>query len=283
MPITIMRDGNAEEVLSYLTQGKFDFQLTSSNYTTRVNSELVNRTFVQTIQSNKTFAAFAKLKKDLKAFTVPNISVEQVRYFEHDFKKDFYHPEVINIDLKSAYARIFFNDKMITDKTFKYISKLKKQERLAAVGMLASRKKVFQFKDGKPVSYEENISELSGFFFYSVKRIQEIMSELKRICDEKYLFTWVDGIYLIPDEQTIKNCVQYLESIKFPFSTDTLQNFKISILEKNTYVTFQKKGISKRFYLPSISSEFKKVTMEAIILVNQNKKQNEKSKIKNPR
>src|SRR6478672_849601 len=143
MPVTLMRGGNAEDLLEYLTIGRFEFELVSSNYTTKIKSEIINRTFVATMQTKRTFAAFAKLKADLQNFPVPNIRPESVRYFEHDFKKDVFHNQVINIDLKSAYARIFFNDKMISSKTFKYFQTCKKQERLASVGMLASRKKIF--------------------------------------------------------------------------------------------------------------------------------------------
>jgi hypothetical protein len=280
MPTTLMRNGNAQEIIDFLTTGKFVFELSSSNYTTKIKSELVNRTFVLTMQSKRTFAAFAKLKADLKNFEVPNIAPESVRYFHHDFKKDANHNTVINIDLKSAYARIFFNDKMISPETFKYFNSCKKQERLASVGMLASRKKIFQFKNGKPISYVEQVSPLSGFFFYCVKRTQEIMQELKAICGQHYLFTWVDGIYFIPDEGVLQKCVEYLQSVNFLFSCDTLEDFKVKILRNKTYLTFKKEGKLKRFNLPSSSSNFKKIIMEAIISLNK-QKQNEKSKIKN--
>lgn len=281
MPVTLMRNGNCQQLIDYLTSGKFNFEMTSSNYTTKLKSEIINRTFVATKQSKRTFAAFAKLKSDLKNLKVPNVPAESVRYFEHDFRKDSYFPEVVNIDLKSAYARIFYNDKMITEETFKYFNSCKKQERLASVGMLASRKKVFQFENGKPVSYVENISELSGFFFYCVKRTHEIMSELKRICGDKYLFTWVDGIYFLPDEKVLSECIQYLESVNFLFTKENLQDFTVKIFKNKAFLTFKKDGKLKRFNLPSASSEFRKVIMESIIEINKNK-QNEKSKIKNP-
>lgn len=277
---TLMRNHNAERLVNYLNDCGFEFELSSSNYTTKITSEIVTQTFVLNMQSLRTFAAFARLKKDLSDKQVPNIQPEQVRYFEHDFKKDAFHDEVMNIDLKSAYARVFLIDKMIQKETFDYFSTCRKQERLASIGMLASRKKIFKFKDGKPISYVEQISPLSGFFFYCVKRTQEIMAELKNICGQKYLFTWVDGIYFLKDEQIAKQCEEYLNSIDFLFSKEVLNKFRVVVMKDNCHIYFYKDEKLKTFCLPSMQSEFKKVIMESIILLNKQNK-DEKSKAEN--
>jgi len=51
---------------------------------------------------------------------------------------------IFNIDIKSAYATILKNDGLITQKTFDFINRLPKQERLTAVGMLAGKKNIFE-------------------------------------------------------------------------------------------------------------------------------------------
>lgn len=280
MALILNRKGNCESLVDYLVQGEFDFKMVCSNYTTRLESEIINLTFSANRQNKRTFAAYSKLKSDLNKVKTPNVNSSEVRYFEHNFNKDAYFQKVINIDLKSAYTTILFNDKMITEKTHDYISNCKKQERLAAVGMLASRKRIFEFKNGNPISFKEEKSIYSGFFFYCVKRTSEIMDELKKICGQNYLFTWVDGIYFLPNEDIVRDCMEYLNNIAFNFHIDILTNFSVVLKMEKPFVTFKKGNGIKKFNLPAVSSEYRKIIMEATMLYNKTNK-NEKSKIKN--
>lgn len=280
-----MRNGNAREYLFFLTDLGLDFMLQCSNYTMKatVNSKnsILNKTYVANLQSKRTFAAFAKIKSDIKTKEIPPIKNKDVKYFQHDFKSDTSIPEVWNIDIKSAYATILFNEKYISEDTFKYLCSLTKQERLASVGMLASKKKIFEFKRGNPIQIGEKVAETSGIFFYAVHRTFEIMDELKRICGQNYLFTWVDGIYFKPDEKVLLDCLQALEKFKLQYKAEVLTDFTIKI--KSTYIDlkFFKEGKVKIFKLPSADTEFKSILMDATILYNSKIKTNEKSKIKN--
>jgi len=280
MSISLLKNGNCQALLNYLIKGEFDFELSCSNYTTGIRSDIINMKFVSKKHNPKTFSAFAKLKADLKNLPIPNITTESVRYFEHDFRKNCYYPEVINIDLKSAYSRILYIDKLISDDTFSYFNGLEKQERLAAVGMLAGRKRIFVFEKGKPISHKEEVNPMSGFFFYCVKRTQEIMAELKKICEQNYLFTWVDGIYFLPDKKIVKKCEDYLNEIKFLYRIDNLQDFRIIMSNEKPFLTFIKNGELKKFNLPAIQTAFKRIIIDSIIEIK--KQENEKSKIKNP-
>ena len=271
MPPILMRMGNARAHITYLIASHLNFILTSSNYTTAVETEYSKDKYVQTMQSNRTFACFAKLKKDLKDKKIPNVTREEVRYFQHDFKKNAKYEKVYNIDIKSAYATILYIDGFITKDTFEYIQKCSKQERLASVGMLASRKKIFQFKKGLPITEEEVISEKSGLFFYAVKRTFEIMDELKRICGSNYLYTWVDGIYFLPCDRIKKECISLLEDNSFKCSFDVLSKFEINIKTDHTIVTFKKDDKKKIFNLPSQITEFKRIMIDAVQNISKSK------------
>lgn len=260
-----MRMGNARAEILMLQECKMDFLLTSSNYTTQIEYGEVKDKFVQTMQSNRTFACFAKLKSQLKDKIIPEVRKEDVLYFHHNFDRDIYIDTVYNIDLKSAYATILFNDSFIDEKTYRYICESKKQERLASVGMLASRKKVFQFKSGSPISEQEIVSDKSGLFFYAVKRTYEIMSTLQKACGSNYLYTWVDGIYFLPDEKAKRYCLWYLKQHHFNASFDVLTEFEVKIREDTTVVTFKKDGKRKVFNLPSPMTEFKRIMMDAVL------------------
>jgi hypothetical protein len=281
MSITLMRKGNAKEYIQFMRNSKLPFQLSCSNYTTRLKAGELSKTFVANMQSKRTFAAYAKIKSDLKDKPVPKINQDTLIYFQHDFKKDIYIDEVVNIDIRSAYATVLFNDGLISKETFAYLAKIKKHERLASVGMLASRKKNFEFVNGEPVSMEEVVSETSGFFFHAIKRTHELMNNLKKLCGNNYLFTWVDGIYFLPDPEAISKCLQELEQHNFEYKVENLTEFDVSIKQHKILVTFKKEGESKIFNLPSPTSEFKSIIVDSLIsLNNQKAKQNEKSKIK---
>lgn len=285
MQTSLMRKGNARAFMQYLIDSKVPFDMTCSNYTITVEAGEIARKFVAVMQTNRTFAAFSKIKSNVKAIEPPIIKREDIVYFVHDFKKNAFYSNVINIDLKSCYATVLFNDGMITEDTFNYLSKCNKQERLASVGMLASKKKKFKFNSGEIYDFDETVSPTSPFFFYAVKRTYEIMSELRAIIGQSYLFTWVDGIYF-SDPSKAKACEDYLTSIGFRYTTEELKDFDLKVLEHKIMLVFQKyndkKGCfsPKAFNLPSLTTEFKSLTLNAIMHLNYKNKNYETSKSK---
>lgn len=265
-----------DEFINALIDMKANFETYCSNYAVKVvtDEQIIN--FTSNEQNRQTFAAYAKLKHDLKDLRKPNINQNDVTYFLHDFRQPLYVERVVNLDLKSAYANILFMDGLITKDTFKYLAKLQKKDRLSAVGMLASRKEVFEYSRGVVQAKREERSEFSSFFFYAVKRTFEIMSELKKICGKSYLFTWVDGIYFLPDADVKKNCESYLKEIKFPYSGEELNEFEVKFLQRSIKVSFLKKttdGPKRKFFdLPIQESAYHKL-MRSEIFINNKQKQ----------
>lgn len=225
----------------------------------------MDRKFVYSLQSNQTFAAYAKVKKDVKDKPPPEINKEELVYFVHDFKESCSIDRVYNIDLKSAYATILFKDEIITQDTFSYLSRLPKHDRLAAVGMLASRKKSFSFdKQGTIRTYEETISKLENFFYYAVQRTFEIMCDLRRILGADYLFTWVDGIYFRPTMEGLIQCEDYLRRIGFRYSEEILTDWQVRVVKGAVKLFFVKEGKIKSFSLPARESEFVSIMADAM-------------------
>lgn len=277
MQTYLLRMGNARAYRNYLLDSGTPFQMTCSNYTIKVECEEEGKKFIATQQSKRTFAAFSKIKKDVKDKPVPDITSDELIYFEHDFRSPMYIERVINIDLKSAYATILFNDGFITKETFDYLKKASKDERLASVGMLASRKRIFNFDNGQPIGeVEEIVSKNAPFFFYAVKKTYAIMSELKRICGPSYYYTWVDGIYFEPGNSgVLSDCMEYLQSTDLLYSVDILTEFEVEIKKHKAVITFKKDGKNKIFQLPTLPTEFKRLTLDAILLSNKKLKKNE--------
>lgn len=239
--------------VEFIKTSGFPYELEISNYTTKIKSELYEMQFLQSMRSKQCFAAFAKVKSDVvKHADPPKVDSSEVRYFEHDFKFNYFSEEVINIDLKSAYAAALYNAKILRDETFAYLSRIPKMDRLASVGMLASKKHCFTYSaDGKIINYEKKISPHQSYFYFAVKEVQRIMDTLKMICENDYLFTWVDGIYIKPGSEKVFECFKYLESERFNYHVEKLQNFNVKVTDKKVMIDFQKDGNTKYFTIPS--------------------------------
>lgn len=274
----LLRGNNARAYMNYLKKIGIPFEMFISNYQVLFKTETFEKKFVHSMQGNRVFACYAKIKKDVKNKPTPNIDRERLSYFVHDFKTDCFIGDVINIDLKSAYATVLYRDGYISRDTFDYISAGSKQERLVSVGMLASRKQHFKFDAGNIIFNDEIISEFSNYFFYAVKRTSEIMGDLKTICGNNYLFTWVDGIYLLPNANTVQQCEDYLQENNFLYTTELLRDFDVKITNKQVCVNFlkysnsKKQWVPKPFNLPTINSEFKRLIVEAILSKHKTKK-----------
>ena len=243
---------DSEKVEIYIDlhrQLKIPYKITLSNYTTRIKSEAYDLHFMKQEQSNRTFAAFAKCKKDCLKKPLPIIQKDKLKYFSHKFKEgNFYADTIYNFDLKSAYAQILFNDGYISKDTFIYLSRLPKLSRLAAVGMMASKKNIYEIsEDGKILSEEKIISPTSNYFFYCVQRMAEIIKGAADILGNGFLFSWVDGIYFNDCPETVKQDAkiiieEYFKKIKTPVTFEILTEFEIQENEDYFKTTYRKEG-----------------------------------------
>lgn len=280
LPTELKRGANANKVLRSLENLKADFVATVSNYTTKIDMGSMKKAYIKTMQPTRVFAAYNKVKKDVQQKKCPNIDPNTLVYFTHGLRYSFFADKVINIDLKSAYATILTKDKFISASTAKYINSLPKMERLASVGMLASKKSIYTYKKGEIVSTDEWVSPYAGYFYHCVKKTSEIMREMQRILGENYLFTWADGIYFLPDPAKENKCRAYLKKIDFPSSFALLKNFDVVKDDIKFKITFEKGEDGKTFNLP-IQDPFRDSFVEAILTIN-NKKKHETGKIKIP-
>lgn len=200
------------------------------------------------MQGKQVFAAYAKIKSNVKDKPIPAIGRDSLLYYQHNFKSSFFANDVWNIDLNCAYATTLFNKKIITQETMAYLLRLPKQARLVSVGMLASRKKTFSYHEGMLSGYEEYVSEYAPFFYLAVQETFAVMSELKKIIGTDYLFTWVDGVYFRPNPEAQKECEAYLQSINFGYKSERLEKFMVKFLESKIMLTFNKFSPKKQMW-----------------------------------
>lgn len=227
------------------------FTMTLSTYTTRIQSNLIDLYFMQTEQPNRVFAAFAQIKNQCIKKPVNQILKEDLQYYSHTFKPhNLYADKIFNIDLKSAYATVLHKDGYIDEKLFNYINRLPKMERLTAVGMLAGKKNIFEINaHGEAISNTVKISETADYFFHCVKRISETINEAAQHLGDAFLFSWVDGVYFLQDEESANTAaeiiIDFFASKGFKCSFDVLTNFEV-ISEKKYYRCKYMKGNEKK-------------------------------------
>ena len=259
-----LSEENIKLYIDLLKEIKMPFTLEISNYTTRLRSENYNVYFLKTEQSNRAFAAAAMIKSDLKKCRPPKIDMNKNTYYDSNIKQEFYSDRAFNIDLKSAYATILFNAGYISLKTYNYVLALPKLSRLAAVGMCASRKSIFVHNSqGRIISHTENINPLSPFFFYCVQQTENIIKDLRnKIFGEMFLFSWVDSIYYLNENDSYKNVtLQYLrEEYNLQATYKELENFECKLRNDFLKITFTETESKKQKYfsIPLPETKFKR-------------------------
>ena len=139
---------NYQMYMKFIHSAKIPYTITRSNYTLKIESEILNVHFMQNVMSKKAFMCGAMVQADLKKSGVemPEINRAELDYFSFNIPDILRKKEgetIYNIDIKSAYANALNVNKLLSEKTYNYLCSLSKKDRLAAVGMLASRKDVF--------------------------------------------------------------------------------------------------------------------------------------------
>lgn len=257
--------------IDFLIKMKFDFSVLLSNYTTTIKSPAFNKMYMLKRGSQKMFIAYKMILRDIKEKNIPapKIDRSRCRYFSHrkglesgKFNK------VVNIDLKSAYATILFNEGIISQKTFDYLQTLPKEDRLAAVGMLAKTKTEFVYKAGEltehPLRHRE---ETEGFFFYAVNRTRGIMENIENLLNNDFIFSWVDGIYF-SDESKAGPILEYLKEININYSLQYCTNFEIIEKKELYFINFvDEKGRKKPFNVPKTPPSLKTIILQYLNLI----------------
>lgn len=197
---------------------------------------MYNLHFLKKAQSFEMFAAYNKIKSDLKELPVP-VDTKYIKYYQTNFKHThLYADKIYQIDIKSCYASILRNNNLISAETYKHICKLSKENRLAAMGMLASKKNIFQFDNtGEVVSHTVKKSEYSDYFFFCVQETYRIMDECKVILGDDFLFIWVDAIYFSGNTEKAQSVINYFkEEHNLESSVNILYQFEVE-LRKDFY------------------------------------------------
>lgn len=244
----------------------------------------------------KIFQVSKKIKKESEDFLAENDQYNnreerrKINYFNYKpFKnlKRFYF-----VDIKSAYITSLFNLKIISEDLLKEVNSLKKHERLIALGILAFEPYEVIYIDGVQISMKRLSNPYSTVFFKACATIADIMNELIRRIDDRFIFYWVDGIFFESQKDyfDIKN---YLDTLGYEYRfgscfdlkyKECVNHYKISFwqadkgkLEKKNYSIpfyFAEQDEKKKNYELIQAGNFKELLLNYRKKINQDNNKN---------
>lgn len=249
--------GMIDAVISWLNEAKENYTISFTNYTALIESETTIYNFIKHMKRPIVFGIANELKTYMDTSLVHGINrvnENELKYYSAKIvSRNFYLDTVYSIDINAAYPTCLLNSGLIDDKMYGKLMRLDKDERLAAIGMLASRKKIFNVIAGNVVSYEDVKSEYSKFFFHCVSVIGNLIWQCEILTGLSYIFSWVDCLY-VKDLDAAKICKQELHKRNYNSEICTLKDFQYNFLTDHINIRFvkQSKGeeLVKVFNIP---------------------------------
>lgn len=270
----LFNENNYQHFVSLIQQSKLPYTIIRSNYTLEINSSFLNIYFMQEEMSKKAMICGQMIKKDLSicGIEMPEIERDQLKYFDFNYEKIIHSHDgyFFNIDIKSAYATAL--KQLISPKTFSYLCSLPKKDRLAAVGMLASRKDLFFYDPaGVCVNHEKQVKETADWFYYCVLEIQKLMDDIIALIGTDFLFYWVDGIFF----RTLDNrdkIEAYLKEKGYENSFDQCFNFKYYENGNTKHISYKKFNENgnhdfKILHLPKLNKDVDKYLFKLLNII----------------
>jgi len=252
---TFLMDGkNHKYYLKLAETMRLPYVIIESNYTLEIKNSAMWVYFIQSEVSKKAFTCGAMVKRDLKKSGQPTPAVdrEQIKYFNFAYEEILRRNSgrtIYNIDIKSAYATALNNTGLLHEDTFRFLCTIPKKDRLVSLGMLASRKEVYQMDaNNNEISHHIERKDTEGWFFYCCLEIQQLMQDIQNMLGPDFLFYWVDGVFFTGDHK--EQIIRYLESKGYKYSFDECTDFTYRETDFIKSLSYFKEGKEKTLSLP---------------------------------
>lgn len=229
------------------------YKLKQGTYTTTLESELGKFKFFSNDFPKRVFVAANMIKKDVKessqAAEIMNTKHMKTNYGSRDDVANIITRDVLNIDLSGAYVQALWHTGIITEKTYRYLLKLPKMERLPAIGMLATSYVELFYEGGKCVSFKPHRAETSEIFFHLIDEINFVMRDIEYMLGDDYIFHWVDGVFFRKEtaNKKIQNVENFLLELDYPYKYELVETFKVRKQEDVVRIEMYKNNKFKRY------------------------------------
>jgi hypothetical protein len=262
-----------QDIADLLIFAKKPFTLTITNYTAKIESDFYPHKCIDELKSARFFVGCRMVENDCKKMPVPDVEKKFLKYNDFNINGPIYLEEIYGVDIVSAYPSILHRDKYISKKTFSYIKKLPKLDRLGSIGFLAAKKNVFKYNAaGKITEYKENRKETENYFYYAVQKTAEIMDQARKVIKGEYFFTWVDCVYM-KDKEDAENVVKFFAENNLKAKLKKYEAFNV-IEKKNGKLicTFiDEEQDLKTFFIPSPKEKIRNAVTNYLLNKQKNK------------
>lgn len=260
------RDAQAlRNYVKFLRDNKKTFVVRHGTYTTTIETEYGKNKYETHQFSNRVFIAAAMIKKDVINSNIGKQIIEgtheKVNFGHKEEIVPFEAKSVLNIDISGAYATCLYVNGLITDKTFKYLKRLRKEERLPAVGMLARSACLWNYENGQCVDVSVERSKTAQVFYYLIEEINYVMRSIQWELGKHFYFYWVDGVFFSADtpKNLIKNVEKMLIRKNYLFKYEVVEDFKLAKNNKGIYTIDMVKNGEQKKYQFSTSNNGKEI------------------------
>lgn len=230
-----------------------DYVLKHGTYTTSIEHSMGTIKLMLNNFHNRVFCASQMVKKDCKNSVngqeIMNSTFQKKNYDSHPLIDNIKYDSCLNIDLSSAYAYCLFNSGLITQKTFNYLLKLRKMERLTSVGMLATSHVKYFYSGGKCVDFKPYREPTAQIFFFLIDEINYLMQDIKWILGNDFIFYWVDGVFMKPTtpKKKIDAVENLLINLKYKYKYEKVENFSVQRIQDKVVIDMIKNDETKRY------------------------------------
>lgn len=240
--------------VKFLRDNKKTFVVRHGTYTTTVETQHGKNKYETHQFSDRVFIAAAMIRKDVvnseMGQRIMELPHEKINFGHHQKLEPFKADEVLNIDISGAYATCLYVNGLITNKTFKYLKKLRKEERLPSVGMLARSACLWKYDAGECVDIVVERSKTAQVFYYLIEEINYVMRSIQWELGKHFYFYWVDGVFFAKDtpKRLITNVENLLVSKNYLYKYEEVKNFKLSKNKQGVYtIDMIKNGEVKKY------------------------------------
>lgn len=249
-----------QQICDLLIFANKPFELVITNYTASIKSDFYPHKTVDNLKKPSFFVACRMVEKDCKLKPLPDVEKKVIQYNDFNIKDEIFLESIYGVDINSAYPSILYRDGYISKKTYGYLAKLPKLDRLGAIGFLAGRKNVFKYNaKGNITQYKEIIkADTENYFYYAVKQTAEAMQSCRDVIKGTYFFTWVDCIYV----DNLEDAKRIVRTLQFNGLKSKVTKYDQFIVKKKTNgklvcTFFDEDQEEKTFFVPSPKQKIK--------------------------
>lgn len=244
---------NVNEIINLFNKWGDSFRVHHGTYSTTIETESGKIKFAGTKFSDRVFIAAKMVAKDVlnseRGPIIMQTTWPRNNFQNKDNLQPFRAKKILNIDISGAYASCLKVNELITDKTLNYLQKLKKDERLPAVGMLARTFTVFTYECGELTDVEVQRSATAQVFFFLIAEINNVMQAVEYELGKYFYFYWVDGIFFSYDTPVhiVKAVEGILSDRGYKFKYESVENFSLKRNRDIYTISMIKNGENKTY------------------------------------